>query len=65
MDRGKPLVAGSGRALGIGALAIGNVKFKVQRALFEKKCVHQITPCSWNFRDAFELARELSPDSGH
>ena len=64
MDRGKPLVAGSGRALGIGALAIGNVKFKVQRALFEKMRSSD-RPVFLDFRDAFELARELSPDSGH
>jgi methylene-tetrahydromethanopterin dehydrogenase len=64
MDRGKPLVAGSGRALGIGALAIGNVKFKVQRALFEKMRSSD-RPVFLDFRDAFELAREPGPDSGH
>jgi methylene-tetrahydromethanopterin dehydrogenase len=59
MDRGKPLPAGSGRALGIGALAIGNIKFKVQRGLFERMRLSQ-EPLLLDFRDAFELARELS-----
>ncbi len=59
MDRGKPLPAASGRAVGIGALAIGNTKFKVQRGLFEKmRSAPQ--PVFLDFRDAFELARELS-----
>jgi methylene-tetrahydromethanopterin dehydrogenase len=59
MDRGKPLTAGSGRALGIGALAIGNIKFKVQRGLFEKMRSAD-RPVYFDFRHAFELARELS-----
>jgi methylene-tetrahydromethanopterin dehydrogenase len=58
MDRGAPLQAGSGRALGIGALAIGNVKFKVQRGLFEKMRSAE-RPVFFDFRDAFRLAREL------
>ena len=59
MDRGKPLAAGSGRALGIGALAIGNIKFKVQRSLFERMRSAE-RPVVFDFRDAFELARKLS-----
>jgi methylene-tetrahydromethanopterin dehydrogenase len=59
MDRGKPLAAGSGRALGIGALAIGNIKFKVQRDLFERMRSAE-RPVYFDFRDAFELARKLS-----
>jgi methylene-tetrahydromethanopterin dehydrogenase len=59
MDRGKALPAGSGRALGIGALAIGNIKFKVQRGLFERMRAAE-RPVFLDFRDAFELARELS-----
>ena len=35
MDDGKPLAAGSGKALGIGALAIGNIKYQTQRGLLE------------------------------
>jgi methylene-tetrahydromethanopterin dehydrogenase len=59
LDRGKELAAGSGRALGIGALAIGNIKFKVQRGLFERMLSAK-KPVYLDFRDAFELARELS-----
>jgi methylene-tetrahydromethanopterin dehydrogenase len=59
MDRGKPLPAGSGRAVGIGALAIGNIKFKVQRELFEKMRSAE-RPVYLDFRDAFDLARKLS-----
>jgi methylene-tetrahydromethanopterin dehydrogenase len=59
MDRGKELPSGSGRALGIGALAVGNIKFKVQRGLFERMRLSQ-EPLFLDFRDAFELARELS-----
>jgi methylene-tetrahydromethanopterin dehydrogenase len=59
LDRGKALAAGSGRALGIGALAIGNIKFKVQRGLFERMLSAE-RPVYFDFRHAFELARELS-----
>jgi methylene-tetrahydromethanopterin dehydrogenase len=59
MDRGKELPSGSGRALGIGALAIGNIKFKVQRSLFERMRLSE-EPLFLDFRDAFDLARELS-----
>jgi len=59
MDRGRPLAAGSQRALGIGALAIGNIKYKVQRGLFEKMRTTP-RPVYFDFRDAFALARELS-----
>jgi methylene-tetrahydromethanopterin dehydrogenase len=59
MDRGKPLPAACAQAVGIGALAIGNTKFKVQRGLFEKMRLAQ-QPVYLDFRDAFELARELN-----
>ncbi|HKB81625.1 MAG TPA: NAD(P)-dependent methylenetetrahydromethanopterin dehydrogenase [Burkholderiales bacterium] len=35
MDDGKPLQAGSAKAVGIGALAIGNIKYQTQRGLLE------------------------------
>jgi methylene-tetrahydromethanopterin dehydrogenase len=63
LDRGKAVAAGSGRALGIGALAIGNTKFKVQRGLFEKMRSAE-RPVYFDFRDAFGLARELSAPAG-
>jgi methylene-tetrahydromethanopterin dehydrogenase len=59
MDRGKPLAAGSGRAIGIGALAIGNIKYKVQRGLFEDM-LRADKPVYYDFRNAFALARRLS-----
>jgi len=59
MDRGTELPSGSGRALGIGALAIGNIKFKVQRGLFERMRLSE-EPLFLDFRDAFDLARELT-----
>ena len=34
-DDGKPVGAGSGKAVGIGALAIGNIKYQTQRGLLE------------------------------
>jgi len=59
MDRGKPLPAGSGRAVGVGALAIGNIKYKVQRALFQRMRAAE-HPVYFDFRDAFALAREFA-----
>lgn len=35
MDDGKPLVAASGHAMGIGPLAIGNIKYKLQQGLLQ------------------------------
>ena len=57
LDRGKPLAAASGRAVGIGALAVGNVKFKVQRGLFERM-LSSPRAVAFDFRDAFALARQ-------
>jgi methylene-tetrahydromethanopterin dehydrogenase len=57
LDKRKPLAAGSGRAVGIGALAVGQVKYQTQRRLFERmldgKAVYL------DFRDAFEVARDV------
>ncbi|HSF48813.1 MAG TPA: NAD(P)-dependent methylenetetrahydromethanopterin dehydrogenase [Burkholderiales bacterium] len=57
-DDGKPLAAGSNTAVGIGALAIGNIKYQTQRGLFERMLKSE-KPLYLDFRDAFELAREL------
>jgi methylene-tetrahydromethanopterin dehydrogenase len=46
-------------ALGIGALAIGNVKYKTESGLF-KKMVEADKAVRFDFRDAFALARELT-----
>ncbi|HVS26730.1 MAG TPA: NAD(P)-dependent methylenetetrahydromethanopterin dehydrogenase [Burkholderiales bacterium] len=57
MDDSVPFAAGSGKAVGIGALAIGNVKYQVQRKLFEAM-LNTEKPLYLDFRDAFALARK-------
>jgi len=57
MDDGAPLAAASGKAAGIGALAVGGVKFQTQRSMLESmreggKAVYL------DFRDAFDVARQ-------
>jgi methylene-tetrahydromethanopterin dehydrogenase len=54
-DNGKELPGGS---LGIGALAIGNVKYQTESRLFKKMATSDKALCI-DFRDAFKLAREL------
>ena len=54
-DDGKELPGGS---CGIGALAIGNVKYQTEFRLFKKMATSD-TPLCIDFRDAFKLAREL------
>jgi methylene-tetrahydromethanopterin dehydrogenase len=49
----------SNGALGIGALAIGNVKYQTEFRLFEKMVKSDKALCL-DFRDAFKLARELA-----
>jgi methylene-tetrahydromethanopterin dehydrogenase len=46
-------------ALGIGPLAIGNIKYKTESGLFQKM-IAATKPVSFDFRDAFQLARELN-----
>lgn len=55
-DDGKPLEGGN--AVGIGPLAIGNVKYKVEVGLF-RKMTEAEKPLYLDFRDAFQLAREI------
>jgi len=57
MDDGAPLAAASGKAVGVGALAIGNVKYQVQRGLFESMLAAD-KPLYLDFRDAFAAARK-------
>jgi len=60
MDNGAPLgAAGSGKAVGIGALAIGNIKYQVERGLFQSMCTSE-KALYLDFRHAFEKARELA-----
>ena len=54
---GAPL--GARGALGIGALAIGNVKYRTESGLF-KQMTESKTPLRLDFRQAFELARALA-----
>jgi methylene-tetrahydromethanopterin dehydrogenase len=60
MDRAKPLAGlpGAVGAVGIGALAIGNVKYQTQQQLLRR--MHEAgTPQLLSFREAFELARQI------
>lgn len=45
--------------LGIGPLAIGNIKYKTEFGLFQKM-IQAAKPVCFDFRDAFVLARELN-----
>jgi methylene-tetrahydromethanopterin dehydrogenase len=47
-----------GGALGVGALAIGGIKYKTEFGLFQKM-IAAPKPVQFDFRDAFALAREL------
>jgi methylene-tetrahydromethanopterin dehydrogenase len=46
-------------ALGLGPLAIGNIKYRTESGLF-KKMIEAAKPVCFDFRDAFALARELN-----
>jgi methylene-tetrahydromethanopterin dehydrogenase len=48
----------NGGPLGIGALAIGNIKYKTEFGLFQKM-IAAAKPVRLDFRDAFAFAREL------
>jgi methylene-tetrahydromethanopterin dehydrogenase len=60
MDNGAPLrcAANSPNAVGIGALAVGNVKYQLQNRLLALMLETE-QPVYLDFRDAFEKAREL------
>jgi methylene-tetrahydromethanopterin dehydrogenase len=55
-DNGKPI--GYGHAVGLGALAIGNVKYQTQAGLF-RKMIESGEILSLDFRDAYELAKTI------
>jgi methylene-tetrahydromethanopterin dehydrogenase len=56
MDAGKPLP--EGRGVGIGALAVGNVKYQVEhRLLIAMRSAEK--PCYLGFREAFAMARTV------
>ena len=55
MANGDPV---DGGPLGVGALAIGNIKYKTEFGLFQKM-IAAAKPLRLDFRDAFAFAREL------
>ena len=57
MDDGAPLAAGSRKAVGIGALAVGNIKYQTQRGLLETMLKAE-KPVYLDMRDAFTEARK-------
>ncbi len=57
-DNGKPLAGSSSGAIGVGALAVGNVKYHSQNRLL-KKMIETDKPVYLNFEDAFDVAREF------
>jgi methylene-tetrahydromethanopterin dehydrogenase len=59
MDDGAALSAASGKAQGIGALAIGNVKYQVERGMFEQMLAAE-KALYLDFRQAFAKAREVA-----
>ncbi len=56
-DHGVPLPAGSGVAVGIGALAVGNIKYQVMHGMFDRM-LKADRAVYLDFRDAFIYARE-------
>ena len=50
---------GPHRALGIGPFAIGGIKYKVEFGFFQQM-IAAAKPVSFDFREAFQLARELN-----
>jgi len=61
MDDAKPLA--DSRALGIGALAIGNVKYQVQHRLL-LRMREAAKPVAFSFSDALAVAREVLAEKG-
>ena len=56
-DNAKP-IAGT-KAVGIGALAVGNIKYKTEAGLF-KQMIEAEKPLYLDFRDAYALAQKLA-----
>ncbi len=57
MSNGTPIAGSISGAVGIGALAIGNVKYQAQNLLL-KRMIHCAKPVYLHFEHAFEVARE-------
>jgi methylene-tetrahydromethanopterin dehydrogenase len=56
-------VIGARGALGIGPLAIGDIKYKTESGLF-KAMIEAKKAVAFDFRDAFQLARDLVAKGG-
>ena len=56
-DDAKP-IPGTG-AVGIGALAVGNIKYRTESGLFEQM-IESEKPLYLDFRDAYALAQKLA-----
>ena len=56
-DNGVP-IPGT-KAVGIGALAVGNIKYKTEAGLFDQMIASE-KPIYLDFRDAYALAQKLS-----
>jgi methylene-tetrahydromethanopterin dehydrogenase len=57
MDNAEPIDGSPSGAVGIGALAIGNVKYQTQNMLLKQMCETD-KPIYLHFEHAFEVARE-------
>jgi methylene-tetrahydromethanopterin dehydrogenase len=62
MDDAKPLAGTS--AVGIGALAVGNVKYQVQHRLLTRMREAE-RPVAFGFAEAFATAREVLAEKKH
>jgi methylene-tetrahydromethanopterin dehydrogenase len=57
-DDGVPLPAASHGSVGIGPLAVGNIKYQTMQRLFAEM-LESKKPVYLDFRDAFEAARKV------
>jgi methylene-tetrahydromethanopterin dehydrogenase len=56
-DNGSPIAGSNSGAVGIGALAIGNIKYQAQNILL-KSMLNTVKPVYLHFEHAFEVARD-------
>jgi methylene-tetrahydromethanopterin dehydrogenase len=56
-QNGTPIKESSSGAIGLGAMAIGNIKYQVQNLLL-RKMIHSEKPVFLHFAHAFEAARD-------
>lgn len=61
---GTPIEGSTSGAVGVGALAIGNVKYKAQNQLLKQMIEHTNGPQFLHFEHAFEVAREHIKSTG-